>query len=60
MDRKIWRTIPPLNAAESNWASVAGLVPVVELKGLWTPSTPRKNITKEYSIIQDGTSYNQG
>jgi hypothetical protein len=32
-DRKIWKTIPLLNAVESNWALVAGLVPAVELKG---------------------------
>jgi hypothetical protein len=33
----IWRTIPLSNTAESNWASVAGLVPIVELKGFRTP-----------------------
>jgi hypothetical protein len=36
-DRKIWKTIPPSNVAESNWASVAGLVPIVELKIFRTP-----------------------
>jgi hypothetical protein len=33
-DREIWRTIPIINVVESNWASVAGLVPTVELRGL--------------------------
>ena len=33
LDLNIWRIIPPLNVAESNWASVAALVPFVELKG---------------------------
>jgi hypothetical protein len=37
LDRKIWRTIPLLNATESYWASVVGLVPTVELKGFRTP-----------------------
>jgi len=36
-DYKIWRTIPPLNVAESNWASVVGLVPTIELKVFMTP-----------------------
>jgi hypothetical protein len=34
LDREIWRTIPITNVAESNWASVVGLVPTIELRGL--------------------------
>jgi hypothetical protein len=33
----MWRTIPLLNTVESNWASVAGLVPALELQGFGTP-----------------------
>jgi hypothetical protein len=34
LDREFWKTIPITNVAESNWASVAGLVPTIELRGL--------------------------